>query len=40
MITNADVTPGAYTLAEGGGPDGYEAGDWNCTGGTLDGSET
>ncbi|MDF2919323.1 MAG: putative outer membrane protein [Microbacterium sp.] len=26
------MQPGDYTLTESGGPDGYEAGDWTCTG--------
>ena len=29
-------TPGTYTLAESGGPTGYSAGAWGCTGGTPD----
>jgi len=37
-ITNAAVTAGTYTLAESGGPTGYTAGSWSCTGGTLTGS--
>jgi Prealbumin-like fold domain len=37
-ITNAQVTAGTYTLAEAGGPVGYTAGAWLCTGGTLTGS--
>ncbi len=37
-ITNAAVGAGAYTLAETGGPTGYSAGTWSCTGGTLTGS--
>ena len=37
-ITNAPVAPGTYTLAESGGPAGYTAGAWSCTGGTLAGS--
>jgi len=36
-ITDAEVNAGTYTLAESG-PEGYTAGDWSCTGGTLEGS--
>ncbi len=36
-ITNAAVDPGTYTLAESGGPTGYSAGAWSCTGATLTG---
>ncbi len=31
-VTGRPVPPGDYTLTESGGPDGYEAGDWTCTG--------
>ncbi len=37
-ITAAAVDAGTYTLAEGGGPTGYSAGAWGCTGGNLSGS--
>jgi uncharacterized repeat protein (TIGR01451 family) len=37
-ITNAAVDAGTYTLSESGGPAGYMAGSWSCTGGTLTGS--
>ena len=37
-VTNAPVNAGTYTLSESGGPAGYTAGDWSCTGGTLTGS--
>ena len=37
-ITNASVNAGTYTLAESGGPSGYSASAWSCTGGTLTGS--
>jgi uncharacterized repeat protein (TIGR01451 family) len=37
-ITNAAVDPGTYTLAESGGPSGYTAGSWSCSGGTLTGT--
>ena len=37
-ITNAAVDAGTYTLAESGGPTGYSAGAWGCTGGSLTGS--
>ena len=30
------VNAGTYTLAESGGPAGYTAGAWSCTGGTAD----
>jgi uncharacterized repeat protein (TIGR01451 family) len=36
-ITHAAVDAGTYTLAESGGPSGYTAGAWSCTGGTLTG---
>jgi choice-of-anchor A domain-containing protein len=31
-VTGRPVPQGDYTLTESGGPDGYEAGDWTCTG--------
>ncbi len=31
-ITNATVTAGTYILSEAGGPSGYSAGNWECTG--------
>ena len=37
-VTNVSVSAGSYTLAESGGPAGYTAGNWSCTGGTLTGS--
>ncbi len=37
-ITDAEVTPGSYTLAEADGPDGFERGTWACTGGTVAGA--
>jgi uncharacterized repeat protein (TIGR01451 family) len=37
-ISNAAVDAGTYTLAESGGPTGYTAGAWSCTGGTLTGN--
>ena len=41
-MTRPSPTPrspaGTYTLAESGGPAGYTAGAWSCTGGTLAGS--
>ncbi|MGV1010645.1 MAG: LPXTG cell wall anchor domain-containing protein, partial [Dermatophilaceae bacterium] len=37
-VTNVVVDAGDYDLSESGGPDGYTAGDWNCTSGTLDGA--
>ncbi|WP_416888788.1 hypothetical protein, partial [Microbacterium sp.] len=37
-VTDAAVNAGEYTLAESDGPDGYAAGAWSCTGGTLSGN--
>ncbi|WP_433676300.1 hypothetical protein [Microbacterium gorillae] len=37
-ITNAAVLAGTYALTESG-PDGYNAGDWACVGGTQTGSD-
>lgn len=37
-VTNKSVLTGDYTLGETGGPAGYSAGAWSCTGGTLTGS--
>jgi uncharacterized repeat protein (TIGR01451 family)/fimbrial isopeptide formation D2 family protein len=37
-ITNVGVKVGSYDLTETGTPVGYTAGDWQCTGGELDGS--
>ncbi|HEY5117515.1 MAG TPA: hypothetical protein VIJ00_18475, partial [Nakamurella sp.] len=38
-VTNAAVNPGTYVLSESGGPAGYTAGPWSCTGtGTLTGA--
>ena len=37
-VTGAPVSTGTYTLSESGGPAGYSAGNWSCTGGTLTGS--
>ncbi len=37
-VTEAEVPAGTYTLAESGGPTGYTAGDWSCTGGTVTGT--
>ena len=37
-VTDVAVAPGAYALAESNGPDGYAAGAWSCTDGTLSGS--
>lgn len=34
-VTVAEVLPGEYTLSESGGPDGYSAGSWACTGGSA-----
>ena len=36
--SGAGFAAGSYTLAESGGPAGYTAGDWQCVGGTQDGS--
>lgn len=38
-VTDADVSPGVYSLTETGGPDGYTAGDWSCVGGSVSGSD-
>ena len=35
-MTNAPVNAGTYTLSESGGPAGYTAGAWSCTGGHPD----
>ncbi|WP_370618096.1 hypothetical protein [Mumia sp. Pv 4-285] len=37
-VTDAQIAPGQYLLAESGGPGGYTAGDWECEGGDLAGS--
>ena len=37
-VTNAVVSAGTYTLSESGGPTGYTASPWTCTGGTLTGA--
>ncbi len=37
-VTDQSVGVGVYTLSESGGPDGYTAGEWSCTDGTLDGN--
>ena len=37
-VTNAVVSAGTYTLSESGGPTGYTASAWTCTGGTLTGA--
>ena len=36
--SGASFKADTYTLAEGGGPSGYTAGAWSCTGGTQNGS--
>lgn len=36
-VTDASVDPDTYVLTEAGGPAGYAAGAWSCTGGTLTG---
>ena len=36
-VTNQPVDPGNYVLSESGGPPGYTASNWFCTGGTLTG---
>ncbi len=38
-ITAFKVPVGTYTLGESGGPAGYLAGNWSCTGGSLDGDQ-
>ncbi len=37
-VTSATVQPGDYALSESGGPAGYVAGAWSCTGATANGS--
>ncbi|GAA3617811.1 hypothetical protein GCM10022236_20050 [Microlunatus ginsengisoli] len=37
-VTDVPVAPGAYDLAESGGPAGYAAGEWSCVGGEQDGA--
>lgn len=37
-VTSASVQPDSYTLSESGGPAGYVAGAWSCTGGTATGN--
>ena len=37
-MTNAAVNAGTYTLSESGGPAGYTASAWSCTGATATGS--
>ena len=37
-VTDATVSAGSYTLAESAAVSGYTAGPWNCTAGTLTGS--
>ena len=37
-VTDAEVSAGSYDLTESGGPAGYTAGDWSCTGGALTGA--
>ncbi len=37
-VTGAPVSAGTYTLSESGGPDGYAAGAWSCSAGTLTGA--
>ena len=34
-VTNVPVNAGSYPLSESGGPAGYTAGAWSCTGGTV-----
>ena len=36
-VTDAEVGPGSYDLSESGGPAGYDASDWTCTGATISG---
>lgn len=37
-VTGQTVPAGTYSLAESGGPSGYQASAWTCTGGTLTGT--
>jgi uncharacterized repeat protein (TIGR01451 family) len=39
-VTDVPVAVGAYDLSESGGPGGYTASDWTCTGGTQDDANT
>lgn len=39
-VTNAVVAPGSYDLSESGGPSGYTASDWVCTGGSQSDGNT
>ncbi len=39
-VTNAYITPGAYTLTESGGPTGYTLTGWNCPTFTLTGGSS
>jgi hypothetical protein len=39
-VTNAAVNSGTYNLSESGGPNGYTASDWVCTGGTQNDGDT
>jgi hypothetical protein len=36
-VTDAEVGPGSYDLSESGGPAGYDASDWTCTGASISG---
>ncbi|MEO6956712.1 MAG: hypothetical protein ABI137_08215 [Antricoccus sp.] len=38
-VTSASVTIGSYTLSEAGGPTGYAASSWTCTGATVNGAQ-
>ena len=38
-VTNAAVNAGTYVLTESGGPSGYAAGPWTCTGATASGNQ-
>jgi len=38
-VTDVALAPGTYTLSESGDVDGYEAGEWSCEGGVLEGDE-
>ncbi|MTB88517.1 hypothetical protein H9L21_13940 [Aeromicrobium senzhongii] len=37
-VTGATVNAGQYDLSEADGPAGYDAGDWSCTGGEVEGA--
>ena len=38
-VTGAQIDAGSYELSESDGPDGYDTGNWDCTGGIVTGTE-